>query len=113
MSHLYEVTTSTGSNTIINATDSQDAKKKVCKQLGFNPMDPWAGTSSMKAHRINVDYLEVNYRPSDVEEVLQQYKGKDVVIYDDHHGTAIRIKKAAVATLQHYIDDYSSIIVLV
>jgi len=59
-----------------------------------------------------VAYPEVNYRTSNDEEALQQYAGKDVVIYDEHHGTAIRIKKATVASLQYYLDSYSTIIAI-
>ena len=109
---LYEVSTPSGYTAIIDAGSSREAKIKVCKQMRIKTSDPWAGASAMQACKINVDYPEVVYRPLRDEEILSQFEGKDVVIYDEHHGIATRIRKATAVSIGYYVDSYSTIIVL-
>lgn len=109
---LYEVSTPAGANSIIDADNSRDAKIKTCKYLRIKPSDFWSGVSSMKARMVEVDFPETIYQPGHDEEKLQQLEGKDVLIYDEHHGTSIRIRKATAAAIEYYLDGYSTIIVI-
>ncbi len=106
MKSYYEVTASSGTSHIIYADNAREAKQNVQKRQYY------PSTYRMTATRIDISNLEVLYRPLNDEEVLEQYIGKDVVIYDEHHGTAIRIKRATLAAIQHFIDGYSTIIIL-
>lgn len=63
-------------------------------------------------NKIKAEYPEVIYRPGHNEEAYQQCVGKDIIIYDEHHGTATRIRKATAAAIDHYMDGYSTIIIL-
>lgn len=59
-----------------------------------------------------VGHLEVHYCPGHDEKLFRKLKGKDIIIYDEHHGTSVRIRKATTAAIDHYVDEYSTIIVL-
>lgn len=69
----------------------------------------------MQARKIDIDYPEVIHQSRydyDDEKQLQKYLGKDVIIYDEHHGLAVRMRKATVASIAAFMDEYSVIIVL-
>ena len=62
--------------------------------------------------KVKKECLDVNYHPLRDTTLLQRYDGKDVVIYDEHHGTAIRVRAVTVPFMEHYLGEYSTIIVL-
>ncbi len=64
------------------------------------------------AHKANVEYPDTHYRPGHGESLLRELEGKDVIIYDEHHGTSVRIRKATAAAIEYFVDVYSTIIVL-
>ena len=109
---FYEVTTPSGNISIVQADNSRKAKVSVCKDQGFKPSDWWTGVSSMQARKLQVDYPETVYRPQGSDEKLQPFAGKDVILYDEHHGTSVRIRKATVDSIRYFLDEYTSIIVL-
>lgn len=109
---FYETTTSSGLNCIIQADSSRQAKVKACKEHGFKPSDKWTGACSMHAHKLAVDYPETVFYPSFTEEALQPFVDKDVILYDEHHGTSVRIRKATVESIQYFLDEYSTVILL-
>jgi hypothetical protein len=109
---LYEVITPSGAS-YIDADNSRQAKAKTCKALHIKPSDYWNGTSSMKAQKFNVGYPEVFYRPLTDDKTLQPFIGKNVLLYDEHHETAaLLIRKATIEQIRHFMDEYTSIIVL-
>ena len=109
---FYEVTTLAGNISIVQADNSRKAKVSVCKDQGFKHSDSWTGVSSMQARKLQVDYPETIYRPLGNNIFLEQLAGKDVILYDEHHGTATRIRKATVELIRYFLDEYTSIIVL-
>jgi len=98
---LYEVSTPAGSF-VEEASCIFEAKLKVRQRFDCR---------SMQAKKIDVDYPEVIYR-GEGKDRLQDLVDKDIIIYDEHHGTAVRIRKATVAILDHYLDEYSTVIIL-
>ena len=60
----------------------------------------------------DVEFPETHYLPGYDEELFKQLEGKDIVIYDEHHGCGYRIRKATFELLERYSDCYSTIIVL-
>ncbi len=109
---LYEVITASGSSIITEASSSREAKSNICKKLQIRPSDYWHGVPSMKAHRVYVDYPEAHYRALNCPEVLEQFSGKDIILYDEHHGTAARIRKATPGVISYYMNEYTTIIEL-
>lgn len=103
---LYEVTTTSGRCYIQDAGNNHEAKVKACKEHHVT------GIGFMKAQKVNVDYPEVFYRPLMDDETLEPMIGKDVVLYDEHHGTATRIRKATAEQIRYFMGEYTSIIVL-
>ncbi len=69
-------------------------------------------SKSINFENIKKEYLDVNHHPLRDEELLQRYSGKDVVIYDERRGNAIRVRAVTVLFLVYYMDEYSTIIVL-
>ena len=59
-----------------------------------------------------VEHLEVHYCPGHDMKLFRKLRGKEVLVYDSHHGCAVRIRKATVTIIDHYVDSYSTIIVL-
>lgn len=109
---LYEVTTPSDSSIVIQANNSKEAKVKTCKHFGFKQSDYWTGVTSMKAHKVNVDCLDVVYRPMSDDEILKKLTGNDVILYDEHHGTATRLRKATLESIKYFMDEYTTIIIL-
>lgn len=109
---LFEVTTYSNGNCVIKANSNRAAKINVCKSIGVKPFDSWCGISSMHARKVDVEFLEILYRPDYDEKLFRKYEGKDIVIYDEHHGIAVRIRKATAAAIGYYWDEYSTIIIL-
>ena len=107
---FYEVTTLAGNISIVQADSSREAKVKVCKDQGFKPSDRWSGISSMHARKLDVDYPETVCYPSFTDESLQSFAGKDVILFDEHHGTAIRIRKSTIEKIRYFLNEYTSII---
>lgn len=106
---LYEVSTGAISS-IVTAGNSREAKKEFAKQRrGTRPSGYYL--SSLQASKIDVDYPDTHYQGCN-EELFQQLEGKDVLIYDEHHGTSVRLRKATAAAIEHFVDEYSTIIVL-
>lgn len=56
----YEITCIGGSTTYIKARNSQQAKRKACKEWGFKPNDYWTGISSLTAQRVREKDLPWN-----------------------------------------------------
>lgn len=109
---LYEVTTPSGNTSIVQADSSREAKVKVCKDQGFKHSDFWTGDRAMKAHKLDLDYPETVCYPTFAEESLQPFVGKDVILYDEHHGTSVRIREATVESIKYFLDGYITVIVL-
>ena len=106
---LYEVSTGLISS-IIPAGDSREAKKEFAKQRRVTRPSVYY-LRFLQASKVNVDYPETYYRGYN-EALLRELEGKDVIIYDEHHGTSVRIRKATAAAVEHFTDEYSTIIVL-
>ncbi len=104
----YEVTTPSGSSSIIQADTNRQAKGILCKQRGIRPSDPWFGVRSMEAQKLRVDFPETVYNRDNTS----KFERKDVLIFDEHHGTAVRIKQATVESIQYFLDEYSTLIFL-
>ena len=104
--NYYEVVTRYGASYLTNADNAKMAKEEIKKRQMY------PSTFGMKANKINISHPEAIDRPLNDEDVLEAYVGKDIVIYDEHHGTATRIKKATLGVIQHFIDEYTTIIIL-
>lgn len=109
---LYEVTIHSGTSFIISSTNSKKAKTEVCKKIRCKPSDYWNGISSMHAQKVKVDYPKAFYQSLIGDETLECFVGKDVILYDEHHGAATRIRKATVESIRYFMDEYTSIIIL-
>lgn len=46
------------------------------------------------------------------DEILDKFAGKDVILYDEHHGTATRIQKASLESIKYFMDEYTTIVIL-
>lgn len=108
---FYEVTTPSGSS-IVQADSSRQAKVMLCRKMRIRPSDYLRGVSSMQARKLNIEFPDTVYRPLYDEESLQRFVGRDVVIYDEHHGISTRIKAATVETIRYFLDEYSAVIAL-
>lgn len=97
---------------MIDADSSKEAKTKRCRQLHRKQSDPWTGASPMTARKVTVDYPDAHYRPGYNEDLFEQLEGKDIIIYDEFHGVSTRIRKATSTAIGHFVDEYSTIIVL-
>lgn len=106
----YEVTTPSGSSSIIQADNGRQAKAIMCEQRRIQQSDPWNGVSSMQARKLDIDFPETVYMFDETS--LAELEGKDVLIFDEHHGTAVRIHAASVESIRYFLDEYSSIITL-
>ena len=100
---LFQICTAAG-NLIVEASCSHEAKLKAKERFR-------SGIQYMKAATVEVEYPETIYRPLN-EEKLQELEGKDIIVYDEHHGSSVRIRKATAAVLDYFIDEYSVIIIL-
>ncbi len=101
---LFQICTAAG-NLIVEASCTHEAKLKAKERFS-------SGTQYMKATKIEVEYPETIYQPGCDEEKLKQLEGRDLVIFDSHHMSAVRIRKATAAVLDYYLDEYSTIIIL-
>ncbi len=107
---LYEVTTPSGSSSIIEADNGRQAKAKLCKQRRILQSDLRTGTSSMTARKLHIDFPESVHRLDETS--MAELEGKDILIFDSHHGTAVRIRAASVESIQYFLDEYSTVIIL-
>lgn len=99
----YEVTRPNGRINITQADSIREAKAKTCKDWGVQ-------SGSITIQKMSVDFPECVHRFDD--ESLAGLKGKSVMIFDEHHGTAVRIHAASVESIRHFLDEYSTVIVL-
>ncbi len=106
---LYEVSTGEVSS-IIDADNARDAKKEFAKRRRVTRPSGYY-LRSLQASKVNVDYPDTYYQGYN-ESLFQELEGKDVIIYDEHHGTSARIRKATAAAIEYFVDEYSTIIVL-
>lgn len=59
-----------------------------------------------------IELLKTNVFQDDKHESLSNYVGKNVVMYDEHHGSAILLKNASLKRLQEIYDEYTVVITL-
>jgi hypothetical protein len=99
----YEVTRPSGDSSIIQADSCKEAKAKVCKD--WNILH-----GSITVQKLNVDFPECVHRFDD--EGLSGLKEKSVMIFDSHHGSAVRIHAASLESILYFLDEYSTVVVL-
>lgn len=107
---FYDVTTLSGSSSIIEADNSREAKAKLCKQRRIMQSDPLIGTRSITARKLDIDFPESIHRFDETS--MAEIEGKDVLIFDSHHRTAVRVRAASVESIRYFLDEYSTVIIL-
>jgi hypothetical protein len=105
----HEVNTPSGSNSIILADSSKEAKKEYVRLRGATRPSGYY-FRFLQARKFAIDFPETTYRPHAAD--TDQMIGKDIILYDEHHGSSIRIRQDTAVPIRHFLDEYTTIIVL-